>query len=409
MKTLILAFLSLSLTSSLFAGQNQMQIKLRIQATDGNLDETTVYFAPNISAAYSAPSDEPKVFSEAPGVPAIYSFTSDNAPCLMNGYGDLSTTAIVDLGVIVDSSGLYNLTMFFSNNFDETSLIVLEDRQLNVFTDLRSGSYNAQINTGDMARGRFFLHVLKAIQFNTTTAGCANTNGIIALSTDNSIAWNLCQLYDSSNSVIGSYSNTTGMLTFSSLAEGDYYVVFTYNFYTITKAVHVNGNYVKVNIGSSLNNVLVGEEIDFSSAATNATKFDWSFGDGTLVTGIANPTIQYYVPGDFIVNLKCSNDSGCSANAQLNMSVSVATGINDPNAKGVSIITQAKTVIVNMNSVPFNSAELKVFNLLGQPVYTGVISNTTTLISLIGQTSGYYVIAINNAGKVTAQKVYIAN
>lgn len=87
MRVLIFTLFFATLTSSVFATQNKKQLKLRIQAPAGNIDEATVYFDQNIDPAYLYAEDAQKVFSGVAGVPLIYSESADNIPCSINGIG----------------------------------------------------------------------------------------------------------------------------------------------------------------------------------------------------------------------------------------------------------------------------------------------------------------------------------
>ena len=407
MRTLIFTLLFATLSTSTFAIGDKKQLKLRIQAAGGNLDEATVYFDQGISSGYIYQEDAEKVFNSVAGVPVIYSVTTDKRRCSVNGFGSLSGTEHIELGVDVDADGNYVITAPQLSNFDPTSIVRLEDRKNGVFTDMRANFYQAQIDASELPGGRFFLHVSYPVQVSPVVAGCQNNDGKFSVSADTSITWTLCQLFDAFNNPAGSFNNIKGKYDFTGLAEGDYYMVYVYGSYSTTKPLHLNGNSIVANIAASSQNVATGEEVNFDAIAPNSNQYSWDFGDGTQILGIAHPTLAYYEPGVYQVNLRCSNSAGCIDNTQITINVSQVTGVSEVSAKlPVSIIAQNKSLLVDLNSVE-TDAQMQVYNLLGQSVYSSPLNEQRASVNLEEQQNGYYVVSVKNAGKTTTQRVFL--
>ncbi len=407
MRVLIFTLIFATLSSSVFATQNKKQVKLRIQAPAGNIDEATIYFDQNINPAYINAEDAQKIFSGIAGVPVIYSESVDNIPCSINGAGTLSNTELMSIGVDVDADGLYNITAPNLTNFDPTSIIRLEDRANGRFTDMRTNFYQAQMTAGESATGRFYLHVSYPVSVSSTVAGCFNNDGALNVTADNSITWTACQLFDMFNNAAGAYNNITGAYSFTGLAEGDYYMAYTFGAYQTTVPFHISGNYIVANIQASAVVVATGEPVDFSAVANNSNQFEWDFGDGTLIYGIAHPTLAYYEPGVYQVNLKCSNSIGCIDNAQIEITVSQALAVNEVETKSVSISAQQKSVIVNLNDANNLNAQVQVYNMIGQSVYHAPLASQTSTVSFDEQPVGYYVVSVKNAEQTTTKRVFI--
>jgi hypothetical protein len=407
MKSLILTILFLAGSTGLFATTEKKQLQLNIRAQYGSYDETAIYFDLGVSPAFNPPEDAPKVLNSLPGIPNIYSLSSDNVKCGINGYSPLTQSAVIGIGVLIDSTGLYTFTISQLHNFDSTTLVILEDRQLHVFTEMQTDFYQVQLTPQDTS-GRFFLHITRAVQFNPVTAGCSNNNGAILISSDSSVTWNAVSLLDSNGASIASYINAHGQFAFNNLAEGTYRLSFSYNSYSIVKSIFVNGNYIVVGITASSQNVAVGEVINFFSTAINTTEYVWEFGDSTTETGVANPTYFYYTPGVYTVTLICSNAAGCSAQTQTTITVTWPTGINSPAIKEISVINLgAKTVQIIMNDLNLNNVEVQVYNILGQAVYTAPVTSNEMQVSLSNEPSGIYLVSIKHGGKVSTTKIYI--
>jgi PKD repeat protein len=409
MKVLFSILLLLGFTTSLFATNEKKQLQLLIRAQNGTTDQTTIYFDLGVSPAYSYPEDEPKQMNHIPGVPDLFSLSSDSVKCSIIGYSPLVQTAVIGLGVQIDSTALYTFSLTGFDNFDSTTLVILEDRQLHIFKELQVDFYTVLLTHNDTT-GRFFLHVTKAVQFNTISAGCNNTNGVIEINADSPLVWNAVSVSDSGYVPLTSYTNPSGQFNFDNLPEGLYHVTLNYDNYVTTKNIQLNGAYIIVSISASSRNVAVGQNINFYSTATNTSGYIWSFGDGAIITGIANPTDVYYSAGIDTVSLLCTNSSGCSAIAQIVITVTWSAGLSNQVAKGISIISEgAKTIKVMMNDVAINDAELKIYNILGQSVYSSPVTAGQMQVSLSGQPSGIYLVSVINAGIVTTAEVYINN
>ncbi len=409
-KTFTLTLLLATLTFSAFATQNKNTLKLRLQSTTtGYLDETTVFFDEDIAPVYNSMEDAYKVFSNLPNVPAIYSFTNDQVKCSTNGYGNLGVTQTVPLGYKVKGTATYKIIASDISNFDPTCVIRLEDKQTGVFTDLRANFYQVQLTEKDSDNGRFYLHITRATQFASTNAGCLNNDGTITLQFDNSITWDMVQLADNNNNVLGSYTAvSTPSVVFNSLPEGDYVVSFVYGSYLGTRNFHLTGNHVMVNIATMQPNIVKGEEVTFNSNATHATNYTWDFGDGSIITGVANPSLAYLQTGNFTVTLNASNSFGCSASAELSVSVGVNTGIKDQDENPITVFASHQNVTINLNDVTNVNARYTVFNLLGQPVYTDLIKTQKVVTSLDDVPNGYYMVSVNNGGKINTTRVYLS-
>jgi hypothetical protein len=94
------------------------------------LDETTIYLDYGTTALYNWQEDAKKIFNSSPLVPQIYSLTSDNQACFINGFGPFLNTTIITLGVKTDSAGSFRISASQIDKFDPTSIIRLEDREL---------------------------------------------------------------------------------------------------------------------------------------------------------------------------------------------------------------------------------------------------------------------------------------
>jgi len=408
MRVLIFTILFSVVCGATYASQNQKQLKLRIQAPTGYLDEATIYFDNGVNATFATQEDQKKAFVFYTGTPTIYSLSSDNVALMDNGFGNLSNSEIVPVGVIVDSDGVYKLSASLIDRFDATSIITLEDRQNNTFTDLRTNFVQTNILATEPAAGRFFIHVTTPTVTSIVSSGCANNDGKITVKTDTAVSWDLVQLYDINNNLISSSTNVSGTFDFSLLVSGDYYLMFVDGTYTTTKQFHVNTNQLTASISVQNVTAYTTQDIQFYSNVNNANFYQWDMGDGSMITGVANPAYAYFTPGEYTVTLRCSNSFGCSATATAQVEVAALSGINNVDADKLQVSISGKNVVVSTNTSS-EKGSLSVYNLIGQPVYNGAINSAVTTVSLENQPAGVYVVSANIDGKLSTRKIQLSN
>ncbi len=411
MRAVTLTLMFFAFSSGLFASQERKTLMLRLESPTGNSASTTVYFDEGITPSYNVHEDSKMVFDNIPSIPEIYSFTLDKVACTINGVGTLQTTTQVALGYTVGYAGNYTLSASLISNFDPTCIIKLYDSRLGVTVDLRENFYQVQIDSDDLVDNRFFIQITSPVQYASSPSNCANSGGTITIIPDSSITWDLCQLIDSANQVLQTFNDVTGQITFSGLAAGTYNVVYTYSSYTATNTFFLNGNYVTATIGVPAQPIFAGQDVIFNGVTTNSINYTWDFGDSTIITGVANPTQRYLVPGTYTVNLFSSNNVGCSATAQAIVTVvENSTGINNPGKSEATVISYGKTVNVNMNdAVIGKDAEILVYNLLGQSVSSLPLTSQSETISMQNQSTGYYLVSIRNSGNINTKRIFISS
>jgi PKD repeat protein len=411
MKTLTFTLFLLVFSTAVFATQEKKTLKLRIQSPTGNTDETTLYFDEGIVPAYSVNEDAKYVFNNIPGIPEIYSYTLDKVACSINGCGTLAASTIVDLDYHVGYNGNYTISATLLSNFNPSSIIRLVDNKLNDTIDLRENFYQVQLDTDDISTNRFQILVSSAVQYSSTPSNCTNTGGTITVKPENTIVWNECQLLDSAGNVLQTVYNLDSAVTFTGLAEGNYQVTYTYSQYSATNDFYLPGNFVVANVGKPSDPIYTYSDVVFNAITTNATSYNWDFGDGTLIVGVAHPTQTYYVPGTYVVNFTAANSQGCSATAQAVVVVleGYPASIAQQTKKDATVTTDAKVITVNMNDAQITSGALiTVYNLLGQVVRQVAVANQISTLDLQNEANGYYLVSIRNAGNVTTRRVFIA-
>lgn len=276
-------------------------------------------------------------------------------------------------------------------------MILLEDRQQNIFTDLRNNFYSVQITDTGALDGRFFLHVSSAIHSTSINAGCANNDGVLSIIEDSTVVWSSANLYDSAGLLVNGLNNIAGLYHFNNLAAGDYKLVLFYDGdYITSMPLHLNGNAILAHIESMPLTAEVGQQIMFRSITNNATTYFWSFGEGSQINGVANPTFAFMQPGVFTVILNCSNPAGCEYGDSITITVGYATSINSINNETPNIWSHAKTITVVLTAESNQGAELKVYNMDGQIIHDSPITQLTSTLTMNNAPNGYYIVSVLN-------------
>ncbi len=382
------------------------QIRLRILDTLSTVyDETNIYLDLGSTNAYLYPEDGQKIVDTSSGAPYIYSFTSNNVPCFSNSYGTFSGPVSIPIGFRVGSSGTFRFMTTLLDNFDPTSIIQLEDKTLGVFHDLRLGDFEldfAQVLTDD---NRFVLHVSYPALITTTDADCNNSSGVLTITQDTSIKWTLCGLYDDSLNQLNSFNNVNGVFNFSSLIEGNYNLVFGFGVYSTIVPVSLTGHQILVDAYASKYYAAVNESIHFSAFASHTDHFVWDFGEGTIITGVANTDNYYPAAGEYLVTVTCSNNYGCTAQDTFSVFIATSTGVAQLNADMISLNTERKHLLITNRSN--EELSLQLFNTAGSLLESRMITTPTSDINLPSLPSGMYIVQVKSTNGNLTKRVFL--
>jgi PKD repeat protein len=155
---------------------------------------------------------------------------------------------------------------------------------------------------------------------------------------------------------------------------------------------------------------LIGEQVNFTGTATNATNYSWNFGDGNTAQGSLTQQHTYAAIGEYLVTFTAFNDS-CSET--LSQTVYVGTvGINNQPVSNLSIYGQGEKVVIQFNNWGGNKANITMYNTLGQRLES--LTGVSTIkgrqeLNVAGIIPGYYFIQVVSGDKVESKKVYLGN
>ena len=405
---LVFSLLIMTFFSS-FSSPLRKQIELALQDSATNAaGVASVYFETGTSPYYLPSEDIAITPDSTVANPQLYSYSQDNVTLASNSFGTFNNTTILRLGFGLSSRGTYILSVQQFSNFDPSSMVFLEDRLLGTFTNLRQSPYTIAINQTGEITDRFYLHVTFPPSLTSIPAGCTNNDGIISVIEDSSVVWSVCNVYDSTSTLVASDSNLTGNFNFTGLPGGNYRVEFNYSIFSPIQYVLVDEHQLISGMNVSNNHDRTYQNIQFFTPGSNATQFQWDFGDGSTITGIANPTYAYIWPGTYTATVNCSNSYGCSGHADTVMYIEVATAVDEIDGNTVKIITDKNNVTIEMDNALSSHYTYVVYNMEGQEIKSGSLSQTEVSLSFSNDAAGMYVVSLRGASSTLSKKVLIA-
>jgi PKD repeat protein len=385
-------------------GNATQQIRLSITDTSFLYDQTFIYFDQGLSTSFVPTQDAPKTLNVDTSIPQLYSFSLEDSALFSNGYGEFTSCTEMKLGFRVAGSNIYRFSIAPLTNFDPTTIIRLEDKTRGVFHNLLSSDYIINIDQFEHSDSRFVLHISYPPAITSSAAGCNNDDGIITINQLTCLTWTAAQLF-LGTIPISSQSNVTGTFNFSGLEEGEYTLAFTFESYTTTVPVVVDGHQIQARITASTTNAVTGEAIEFSAITTNTTGFQWQFGDGTELTGMANPDYIYEEPGTYTVTLISTNSFGCSDTSTITIVITQGTAVDNIAMNDASIISAGKNLQVLLAQPGIKSLEL--YTVEGKKVFKSLVSDSNSNYDLSFLSNGIYIASLTENGNRHTQKLLL--
>jgi hypothetical protein len=393
-----------------FQMPNQSALNLIVESNAGRRDRTRVYFNSDATANFDQLYDADKLISTQ-GAPTVYTWmaTAPERRMGINTLTDINTTSTVPMAFLAGTDGTFTITAEGINTFDPTSYIILEDVQAGVMHNLRNGNYTFTSTTND-ARNRFVLHFTPAAEVNATASSCSN-DGAITVTQAGSAVWNYSVTNTQGTILSSGVVNQTTPATVNNLSAGVYTLTLAdNNGYTVVKNIQVTGS-------ASINptfvapaTATVGQDVTFNNTTTDAVNYEWNMGDGTVITGIANPTYSYNTAGQYTVTLTVVSANGCSNTISQLVTVGAATGIANVGEGTLNIYGAGNKVYVDFSKLKGVEATIEIYNVIGQNLSTEKFGKSTIYAKEIKNLDAAYVIVkVLNNGEITTKRVFIAN
>ncbi len=390
-KAIVEDHLNISLSGNGFGDQTD------INFVDGATPELDQYDAYKWFSSLGQPTLFTKIGEEFIGI---------NSLPLLTGSVD------VPMGLSPGANGTFTFTFNDVASFPQSSIVTLEDLFTDSIVDIRGqGTYTFSSLATDTFN-RFILHFQPGVIANVVNQDCDNAAGSITFTQNGTTVWDSYIITDNTNNTYAQGNNYSGAITVNNLLPQEYIITLVRGDYTAQEFITVNSNGVPIvsTLAVSDTTVLIGEQVNFTGTATNATNYSWNFGDGSTAQGLLTEQHSYTGIGDYLVTFTASNDS-CSET--LSQTVYVGTvGINNQPVSNLSIYGQGEKVVIQFNNWGGNQANITMYNMFGQRLES--LTGVSTLkgrqeLNVAGIIPGYYFIQVVSGDKVESKKVYLGN
>jgi PKD repeat protein len=323
----------------------------------------------------------------------------------------LTNKRIIPLGLNANQIGEHTIKLNKVDQLDETSLIVLEDRLLGVFHNLRASNYVFNTTEAIEGLGRFYLHVSASIKLETQAPTCENAVGSLTIDVPSTDVWNASLL--NQNGVLLSNFVAESNYTINDLTSGNYTLSLTNTFgETFNKSFEIDGiETVAVNLTVNQNSAFINENLIFEANAENANHFEFNFGNGDVVNS-NEPVVFYSYPtaGNYEVTVKAFSYDCEATSTQtvevLNSALSVQTV---DQTKLVVMPNPANDVVTIVLPSVTAQATLILLDAKGSVVLKEVMNNqASTTISTQNLANGIYQIQlITNKQNIQSKLVVV--
>jgi hypothetical protein len=177
----------------------------------GDANTTLIGFTTQATDGYDRLYDAKKL--QGNGWISFYSLLSAEAYAIQ-GMGELNVTKSVPVGMKVNRTGTYTISLSQLENFDANTLIYLEDTQTHMMHNLRAGAYNFTVATTGTIDNRFIIHFqplstsVKNIDDQHTVNVRGNVNRLVVTKRSD-VNINGINLYDVAGKLIHQWNNFT--------------------------------------------------------------------------------------------------------------------------------------------------------------------------------------------------------
>jgi hypothetical protein len=384
--------------------------RLNVSLTgNGFGDQTDINFVDGATPGFDL-FDANKWFS-ALGQPTLFTKVGDEFIGI-NSHPLLTNSVDIPMGLSPGANGTFTFTFNDVATFPQSAIITLEDFFTDSIIDMRAQPTYTFNSLATDTFNRFMLHFQPGVIADVVNQDCDNAAGSITFTQNGTTVWDSYTVTDNSNNTYAQGNNYSGAITVNNLAPQEYIITLVRGDYTAQEFITVNSIGVPIvsTLAVSDTTVLIGEQVNFTSTATNATNYSWNFGDGNTAQGSLTQQHTYAAIGEYLVTFTAFNDS-CSET--LSQTVYVGTvGINNQPVSNLSIYGQGEKVVIQFNNWGGNKANITMYNTLGQRVES--LTGVSTIkgrqeLNVAGIIPGYYFIQVVSGDKVESKKVYLGN
>lgn len=146
--------------------------------------------------------------------------------------------------------------------------------------------------------------------------------------------------------------------------------------------------------------------VAFTSTSTDAVTYAWDFGDGSPVDNTMNPT-HVYAPGTWTVTLTVTSAGGCNTDITTQTITILPTDIANSSIGSVNVYPNPSNTGLFTIVLASTKANIEVYNMIGELVYSSVVTNSSASIDLSSVGAGVYTMKVNTNDKNLVKQIVI--
>lgn len=413
MRTYILRIAIFTLINCMaFSAFSQYNNAFRIKITgNGYSDETIIRLVNGATQSFDGNFDAWKMFSPNPNVPSIYTQINNGQELSINSMPEFTKDTSITIYTNIPSNGTYSINFEEIYGLSGNYKISLSDITSNTHFRLLGDTALSFNFTTQQNSPSFTFNISTPCSTSTTNETCFNTNdGSLAVTNPGNSDWNM-NIYDASNNLVANIVSNLENNKYDNLLAGNYTAqiiskgIVDEVAFTIAQAPNLTANF---NINKDTIYLSEGAELTFTNTSQNAQNYQWDFGDGG-VSNIKNPSYNYFMTGDYQIELIASN-TNCTTSNFKNVTVlqspSIVTSIQNNQAETFSIL-QLGNGKFQVNSKNSESKKIQVVSINGSSILDITTSNENYNFSLSNYSSGIYIVnVVSSNGSFISEKVF---
>jgi hypothetical protein len=143
-------------------------------------------------------------------------------------------------------------------------------------------------------------------------------------------------------------------------------------------------------------------QLDELLISTSASSYQW-YENNVIIPGATNQNYAPFEQGDYTVQITDAN--GCTSISDPYTFIPI--GISSPEHLYISVFEANHIVFVQLNDKTFLDGQIKIWNALGENVYTSIVKTESLQIDLSNMSAGIYLLTIEKTIKNIARKIVI--
>jgi autotransporter-associated beta strand protein len=345
--------------------------QLLVLDVDGNgfRDKTTVYFVEGATDAYEPLVNDASKRLSRSVQPTLYTLIDGQ----MTGINALAPLAAgprsVPLALKPGQNGNFTLSVKTLEGFPASALVLLEDLETGTITNLMEvDSYSFTMSTSE-ANERFVLHFVPGAELTLNATACDGSGGSAVVNIP-AATWDTYQLINSELMLLESGLASEPSLIFSDLSAGEYRLLLSRGGYEASENLLITQPAV-AEAGfetAEAEGYYAGEPIQWLDRSAGAADYRWDFGDGTILSGVAEPLHSYASPGEYRIVQEVWSADGCADLLEQSLTVQARiSGIEDEISLSTLVWNQGLQVFVEGEGL-LAGTPLRLLDLTGRTV-----------------------------------------